>query len=454
MKPLLLLALIAAQDKPLTPEQLREEEAYTIGVQAYIYGYPVVEMYRTRYLRVYHSTSKLRTPINQFRHVPILLDHRHTDVVSPNNDTLYSAAWLDLAREPLILHLPDMKGRYHIFQLLDFYTNNAGSLGKRTTGTSAGDFALVGPAWKGTLPAGVKRVDCPTNAAWLIGRTLVDGPADLPAVHKLQEQYTLTPLSAWGKTNAPRLPEKKTDPPPYDLSEPLNFFAILNTALRENPPPKREAALMSLFGRIGVGPDQTFGPTLQDAAAVKGLQRALKVGNEMITGASKRLRSPVDGWLWPPKGVGNFGDDYLLRAETARTALASLSPEDAVYISGVQDAQGQAFSGKHRYVLRFEKGQLPPVDGFWSVTMYRMPERLLAANALGRYSIGDRTAGLRTEADGSLEILIQHESPGKDRESNWLPAPPGEFSLMMRAYVPRRTFLDRTWKLPPVKRID
>jgi hypothetical protein len=439
------------KERQLTAEQLHEEEAYSIGLQAYIYGYPIVEMYRTRYIRVWNPASKGRAPINHFRHAQQLVDHNYKDVVSPNNDTLYSSAWVDLSREPLILHLPDTRDRYHVFQLMDFYTNNVASVGKRTTGTKEGNFALVGPGWRGTLPEGIKRIDSPTNEGWLIGRTLVDGPKDLPAVRALQQEYTLTPLSAWRKSGRIKEPEEKPVPPPHEVSNPLSFFLFLNLALRANPPPAREAALMSLFGRINVGPDKTFQQERVDSATAKGLLRALRVGNEMIAAASDRLRVPVNGWLWPPAGIGTYGDNYLLRAEVARTALASLSPDDALYISGIVDDRGETLSGKHRYVLRFEKEKLPPVDGFWSITMYRLPQRLLVDNPLQRYSIGDRTEGLKQGTDGSLEIYIQKDSPGKEREPNWLPAPAGDFTLMLRTYVPRKPMLDGSWKLPPIK---
>jgi hypothetical protein len=438
---------------PLTAEQLREEEAYSIGVTAYVYGYPLVEMYRTRYQRVYNPTVKERTPINQFRHVKQLLDPSHTAVVSPNNDTLYSSAWLDLKSEPIILHVPDTRGRYYVFQVMDFYTNNIASIGKRTTSTKEGNFAFVGPGWKGTLPEGVQRLDSPTRAVWLLGRTLVDGPKDLPAVHALQKQYTLTPLRNWNKQKPDEPSVEKDAPPPFDLSNPLNYFQMLNHALHENPPPAREAALMSVFGRIGVGPDKVFRPKELDAATAKGLERAIKVGEQMIA-ASQQLRTRSDGWYWPLGGIGKYGDNYPLRAEVARTALASLSPEDAIYISGVADDRGELLDGQRRYVLRFEKGQLPPVEVFWSLTMYRLPQRLLVENPLKRYSIGDRTQGLRYNPDGSLELFIQHESPGKEKESNWLPAPPGEFNLILRTYVPKKALLDGTWKLPAIKRVD
>lgn len=444
---------------PLSAEQLREELAYTLGVQAYLYGYPVVEMYRARYNHAYRPDNKERTPLNRFRHNQRLLDHTFTAVVSPNNDTLYSSAWLDLAAEPLILGVPDTKGRYYSFQFMDFYTNTFAFVGKRVTGTREGAFAVVGPRWKGTLPEGLRRLDSPTSAVWLLGRTLVDGPEDLPAVQALQDRYTLTPLSSWGKKEGRPTPGRDGvgapgQTPPPDPTRPLHFFVILNASLRENPPPAREAALMSLFARVGVGPDQAFQPDKLDPATSRGLQRAMEIGQQLTRPRPGGSGSVVNGWSFPPKGVGNCGEDYLLRAVIARTLLAALPPEEAVYPTALVDGTGQALNGKHNYVLRLEKGQTPPVDGFWSITLYRLPERLFAANPLNRYAIGDRTRGLKYGADGALELFIQHDSPGKDREPNWLPAPQGDFCLTLRGFLPRKELQEGTWKVPPVKRSD
>jgi hypothetical protein len=440
--------------KPLSGEQLREEMAYTIGVQAYLYGDPVVAMYRTRYAQVSDPANKQRTPPNRFRHRRRLLDHTFTAVVSPNNDTLYSSAWLDLSRGPVVLRVPETGGRYYTFQLLDFYTNTFAFVGKRATGTTGGAFAVAGPGWKGPLPEGVRRVDSPTNAVWLLGRTAVNGEADLPAVHALQDRYTLTPLGGEGERGGAAVPDKAPVSPPSDPPDALAFFEALNAGLRENPPPAREAALMSLFARIGVGPGRTLRAGRRDPATEKGLRRAVEAGGQIVAANPDRAGPSVNGWYFPPRAVGNFGDDYLLRAVTARTLLAALPPEEVVYPTTSVDDQGRPLHGKHRYVLRMGKGQAPPVDAFWSVTAYRLPERLFAANPLGRYAIGDRTKGLRYGQDGSLELYVRHDSPGKDRESNWLPAPPGDFCLTLRGWLPRKELRDGSWKVPPVRRLE
>jgi hypothetical protein len=438
---------------PLSPEQLREEEAYSIGLQAYVYGFPVVEMYRLRYLSASSPTNPNRTPINQFRRRRELIDHTYTAVVSPNSDTLYSSAWLDLAPEPMILHVPDTKGRYYVFQFLDFYTNNFASIGTRTTGAKQGNFVVTGPKWNGSLPSGLKRISSPTNAALLVGRTLINGTQNLANVHRFQDDCTLTPLSAWGKDSA-SLPGPEEKWPPYDGSNPLKFFESLNAGLRENPPPARDGSLMSLFERISVGPDQTFAIEKLDPAVARGLRRALDVGKQMIANPPTRRGTEFNGWYFPAKHIGNFGDDFLFRAEVALKWIFALSPEEAVYFIGERDDHGAPLMGKQRYVLRFESGQMPPMDAFWSITMYRVPDRLLAGNSIRRYSISDRTPGLKLQSDGALEIYVQHEAPEKDKESNWLPAPAGEFNLILRVYLPRKEVLDGTWKVPAVKRFE
>jgi hypothetical protein len=437
---------------PLTLEQAREEQAYTIGVQATIYGYPLVEMYRVRPARVSDPANKNRAHLNQFSHGRRLRDPTDTQVVFPNNDTLYSSAFLDLAAEPVILHVPDTNGRYHVFQFMDFYTNNFAHVGKRTTGTKGSDVAVVGPGWKGTLSAGLRRIDSPTNAVWLLGRTLVDGKEDLPAVHALQDRYTLTALSAWGKKEQPAPADARSAPPAYDLSDPLKFFEILNAALSENLPPAREAALMSLFAQVGVGPGKGFTISELDPAVAKGLRRAIEKGRQIITAAPIPGPKPTEGWAAPLPHIGRFGDDFLYRAVVVQSLLAALCPEEAIYFQTYVDDQARRMNGQHRYVLRFEKGQLPPVEAFWSITLYRAPEGLLAANPIDRYSIGDRTKGLRYGPDGSLEITIQQESPGADKESNWLPTPKGEFYLGLRCFLPRQEITAGLWKPPSVKR--
>jgi hypothetical protein len=434
---------------PASPPPLREEEAYRLGVEAYIYGFPAVEMYRLRYNFAFNPVNQNRTPLNRFRHRRELIDHTYTAVVSPNSDTLYSAAWLDLAQEPMVLHVPKSAGRYYVFQFLDFYTNNFACIGTSTVGAKEGTFAIVGPKWKGSVD-NLQRIDAPTNAVLMIGRMLVDQKHDLADVHRFQDQCTLTSLATWCRKTQAALPLEKTWPA-FDRSSPLCFFEFLNLALTENPPPDRDTGLLSRLAVIGVGPGRGFDIAKLDRPTRNGLLKAVEAGKQVVA-ADPAGGTHVRGWYLPAKEIGDFGADYLFRAKVAARWIFALVPQEAVYVIGEKDDQAQTLVGKNRYLLRFEKGQLPPANAFWSITMYRMPDRLLASNPIKRYTISDRTPGLKFGSDGSLEIHIQHATPDPDRASNWLPSPAGEFNLILRVYLPKEA-PDATWKFPALKRV-
>ncbi len=439
-------------EKYLAQFEARENEAFVIGVQAYIYGKPVVEMVKTRFAMALNPESPEYTPLNHFRHFRRLIGPDFTAVVTPNNDTLYSIAWLDLTREPVILHVPDTAGRYYTMQMMDFYTNNFAYVGKRVTGTAEGDFAIVGPGFRKDLPSGMHKIEAPTPYVWIIGRTLVNGEKDLPAVHAIQDQYVLTPLSRRGKTGAAARDAFTPKLPRYDDSRPLAFFRMMNAGIRQNPPPSNEAVWMHLFDRINVGPSQEFVIDQLDLATASGLRRAITVGQQIVMAKSADLGTKVNGWDMLPPNTGNYGQAYTLRAAIAQKGLGANSPEEAYYPMANIDGQGRSLDGTNRYVLRFEKGRQPPVDAFWSLTLYRLPEYSLVANPIDRYSIGDRTKGLQFGRDGSLEIYLQHEATDKDRQSNWLPAPKGPFYVVLRMYMPKEQVLDGTYKVPPIKR--
>jgi hypothetical protein len=435
---------------PARSAVLREEEAYRLGVEAYVYGFPAVEMYRLRYNFAFNPVNQNRTPLNRFRHRRELIDHTYTAVVSPNSDTLYSAAWLDLAREPMVFKVPESAGRYYVFQFLDFYTNNFVCIGTRTGGPKTGTFAIVGPNWKGSLE-GLQRIDAPTNAVLMIGRMLVDQKHDLADVHHFQDQCILTSLETWRQNGHAAVRVERTWPS-FDPSKPLRFFEFLNIALTENPPPDRDSALLGRFVPIGIGPDRRFEIDKLDPATRKGLLRAIESGKQLVA-AQPAAGTYVRGWYLPAKQIGEFGHDYLFRAQVAARWIFALVPQEAVYVIGEKDDQGQALVGSNHYRLRIEKGQLPPTNAFWSITMYRMPDRLLASNPIKRYSISDRTPGLQFGSDGSLEIHIQHDAPDKSKLSNWLPSPSGEFNLILRAYLPPKEIGEGTWKVPALKRV-
>jgi hypothetical protein len=355
-------------------ELVTADEAEKIAVDAYIYGYPLVLMDVTK--KVSTNVPKAegeKAPVNQICHLRAFPDYTFTDVVSPNADTLYSIAWLDLASEPIVLSVPDVGKRYYLMPLLDAWTNVFASPGTRTTGNRRGDFAVVGPGWKGNLPAGIQEIKSPTKMVWLLGRTQTDGQDDYANVHGIQDHYVLTPLSAWGKLYTPpaNMPvETGIDmrTPPADQvarMDAATFFARLNVLMKENPPAAADENALKRFAAIGVEPGIPFDLTSQDSAVAKGLERGVRTAQAKITAeAGKPHGKIVNGWQ-VMSNTGSYGTNYPWRAVVALIGLGANLPEDALYPRATTDVAGQPLTGEHRYVVRFPKGQLPPVGAFW-----------------------------------------------------------------------------------------
>jgi len=435
-------------------------EASEIAVKAYVFGYPLVLMDVTR--RVMTAVPKAvahKAPVNQFLHIREFPDDTMTDVVSPNADTLYSTAWLDLTKEPIILSVPDTGKRYYLMEMLDAWTNVFASPGTRTTGNGRGDFAIVGPQWKGKAPADVKEIKSPTNIAWLIGRTQTNSKEDYAAVRAIQDQYKLTPLSAWGKVykppdNAPVAAGIDVKTPPDEQVAKMDaatFFGRLNTLMKDNPPADAEASALNNFTAIGVAPGTPFDLKSLDQAVAKSVEGSVKSAQtKIIAEAKKPHGKKVNGWD-VMTNLGRYGTDYLFRSVVALVGLGANLPEDAIYPRVTEDTDGQPLNGANRYLVHFPKGQLPPVNAFWSLSMYNS-KQFFAQNPINRYAIGDRDK-LKFNDDGSLTINIQHESPGKEKESNWLPAPKDSFNVFMRLYWPKKEILDGAWKAPGVERV-
>jgi hypothetical protein len=415
-----------------------------VARDAYVFSFPLYESYRIRYLAQCSPFNPHRTLRNAFHHRRTLADAGSRAVTAPNADTLYSSSFLDLSRGPLILHVPEVSDRYYSLAFMDFYTNNFAYVGTRTTGSHAGQYLIAGPGWTGSPPTGTPMIRSPTDAVWLLGRFQVSGKEDLPQVHREQDGLALSPLSG-AAAALPRCSE-----PPGQPDNPFTYFAIVDDALTENPPPARDAAIMARIAAIDVGPGKRFQPSRFDDAARQALHAGVAAAREQIAATNIHGRI-VNGWVYPPPGVGNFGTDYLLRAAVALKGLAALSASEATYLHYA----GEKLVGNARYRLHFAAGNQPPADAFWSLSAYEiMPDtrRFFAANPIDRYSIGDKTPGLKRNSDGSLDILIQHVSPGPGRESNWLPAPAGPFALSLRAYLPRPALLDGSYAPPPVAR--
>ncbi len=434
----LALALLHGQQ---APPDLREA-----GEQAYLFAYPLVLVEATR-----RATPG---PSNNFTHLPQFPDDKFRLVVLPNTDTLYSSAPLDLSKEPVLLHVPDTHGRYYVMQVMDAWTETVSAPGKRTTGTGEGWFAIVGPGWTGELPERARRIDCPTNMAWLIGRTQTDTAADYSNVHALQRQYLLMPLSqypAGPKTapsaSVPPAPSRPPVPPPQTVAamSTAEFFTFFTRLLADNPPHAADAAMVKQLAALGVEAGKPLSADRLGPAFEQGVTRA----KEMLESLVQRQGTPgtvgKTGWS-ALRSVDRYGTNYAARAVVARIGLGVAPPEDAVYLACAQDATGAPLDGARTYVMHFEKAQWPPVRAFWSVTMYDQAG-YFTANPLNRYAIGDRDR-LKYNADGSLDVYVQHESPGPERESNWLPAPAERFNLTLRLYWPTESVLNGEW-IPP-----
>jgi hypothetical protein len=436
--------------------QARGTDAYTIGVQAYIYGLAPVIMQRTEMASTM-TPGPGHAPINQFGHIGRLATPDDNLIVTPNSDTIYSQAWLELGDGPIILHVPDMQGRYYLMQMLDAYTNSFAGVGRRTTGTGEGDFVIAGPGWNGTAPAGMNVINSPTNTVWIIGRILVSGPGDLANATSLQEQLKLTPLSQYENPSSPPGPENLSDfkkfTPSANVSGNLTFFEELRVALKNNPPPAGEAALMAVFDRIGLRNNGSPYGSGVDPAVSEGLTHALKDGDNIIKSAwTSKSGKVINGWSLA-LDIGTYGYDYLTRAVVAEGGLGANIPQEAVYPKAQTDSNGDTLNGAHKYIIHFALGNTPPTDAFWSLTPYNATTFMLVPNPIDRYSLGDHKPGLQYNSDGSLDIYVQHDMPAGE-ESNWLPVPDGDFYLVLRMYQPKPEVLDGTYQIPPVTRVS
>ena len=437
-------------------------EDFWLATDAYVFGYPLVTMEMTRrVLTNVAAPEGTKAPMGQLIKLRQYPDASFRDVTAPNADTLYTTAFLDVGKEPWVFSTPDMQGRYFLMPMLDGWTTVFQVPGKRTTGTGAQAYAITGPGWKGSLPAGVKEYKSPTNIVWLLGRIYCTGtPEDYAAVHKLQDECKLVPLSAYGKPYTP--PAGKVDPSidmktavreQVNRMDAVSYFTLLSQLMKINPPAAEDAPQLARFARIGIVPGQDFDPSKLKADFAKRVPE-VAVDRIMLQFKINKAIKDENGWAFTTK-TGIYGTDYLMRALVTAIGLGANRPQDAVYPTSKVDAEGHKYSGANKYVVRFPKGHLPPVEGFWSLTMYN-GQYFFVNNPLNRYSISPRQ-DLQTNPDGSTDLYIQADSPGKDRESNWLPAPPGDFILMLRMYWPTETdpsIINGTWTIPAAKKVS
>ena len=435
---------------------LTPDEAKSISEEAYIFGYPLVIMGITlERLSNVSQAGELHAPMNQFAHLPAFPDMDFKEVVRPNNDTLYSSAVLDLSQEPIILHVSDTQDRYYLLPMLDAWSNVFASPGKRTTGTESNDFAITGPFWEGTLPEGVTEIKSPTELAWIIGRTQTNGVEDYDFVHSIQQGYTLTPLSSFGEPYAPpqNVPVDSTIDmtiPPVEKVDQLDadsFFNRMSMLMKSNPSAPEDADMLVEFEKIGLIPGQEFNSSDLDPEVLSAIESGAISGRQKIESNIPNIGTIENGWL-KSLDMGSYGTDYLLRATVGLVGLGANVAEDAIYPAIYQDSDDNMLNGANNYTIHFPEGQTPPVNAFWSVTMYGK-DNFLVENPIDRYTIGDRSELVYND-DGSLDIYLQHEAPDGN-ESNWLPAPDDDFNLLMRLYWPSQEIIDGTWEMPDVE---
>jgi hypothetical protein len=461
-----LVGAARAAPEPQQDPAAKEKAALEAAVDGYVYGYPLVTMEMTR--RVMTNVAKpegTRAPMGQLVRMREYPTAAFRDVTAPNADTLYTTAWVDVSKEPWILSIPDMKGRYFLFPMLSGWTDVFQVPGKRTTGTKAQTYAITGPGWKGTLPKGVVEYRSPTAMVWILGRIYCTGtPQDYQEVHALQDKVTLVPLGAYGTKYTPpagavdaTLDMKKAVRDQVDALDAKAYFGLLASLMKANPPAAADAPMVATLAKIGVVPGQDFDATKLDPAVAKGMEGAPKIAQGKIMGWFKEGIAAGDatlknGWLTTTK-TGAYGTNYIQRALVTAIGLGANLPQDAVYPTSAADAEGKPYEGTSRYVMHFDKGMLPPVNGFWSLTMYD-GNYFLVPNKLNRYTLSQRNK-LKVNKDGSVDLYLQKDSPGKDKESNWLPAPEGRFIPMMRLYWPKEkppSIIDGTWMPPAVKK--
>jgi hypothetical protein len=441
----------------------KADEIYAVAKDAYFYAYPIVSMDMTmrQATNVPDAASiNMRAPLNQFAHARSYPKADEKDVVRFNFDTLYSFAWLDLSQEPMILSVPDTQGRYYLLPMLDMWTDVFSVVGSRTTGTKAGTYAIVPTGWSGTLPTGVIPIVAPTPTLWILGRTQTNGPSDYANVHKIQDSYKLIPLLQWGKdytppTNVPTDPAVDNTTPPLIQVNKLDGIAMLTRLadlMAKHPPhPNDYPILFRLQKFFGIEPGKPFDAQSLDSETIEMINRAAKDALAEMPVAMRKAGAFINGWNIGTENMGTYGTSYKRRAFVALGGLGCNLPEDAVYPTAFVDGEGNPLSGANKYILHFEQGQTPPANAFWSITMYDK-EGFQVPNPIDRFAIGDRD-NLTFNADGSLDIYVQAESPGKNKESNWLPAPTGPFEPTMRLYSPRPEVLDLTWAPPPFKKV-
>jgi hypothetical protein len=466
IKTALALALGVLVNPVLSPpaqsqNAITEQDAQSIATDAYVYLYSLVTMDVTRRQLTNHAPGPgvFGGPMNMFVNVEAFPSADFKAVVRPNFDTLYSSAYLDLTKEPVVVSAPDTNGRYYLLPMLDMWSDVFASPGSRTTGTQAGNFLVTPKGWNGTVPAGLNQIEAPTPYVWIIGRTKTDGPPDYDAVHKIQAGYKITPLSDWGKP--PKPVEVKLDPtvdmktPPkvqVDTMTGNQYFTYAAELMKLQPPHVTDQPIIAQMKRIGLEPGKSFDISKVEPVVKKALEDAPEAARKLMEWKVASIARVANHWSMNTDTMGVYGNYYLKRAIVAQLGLGANLPEDAIYPLNLADENGIPLDGANKYGIHFDKGATPPVNAFWSLTLYD-PEGFQVANSLGRFAVSSWMP-FKYNPDGSLDLYFQNESPRADREANWLPAPKGQFNLTMRLYGPKSDALTGRWNPPPIARIQ
>ncbi|MFZ2012250.1 MAG: DUF1254 domain-containing protein [Nocardioides sp.] len=421
--------------------------------EAYTYLYPLVTMKMTRrqMCNLPAGQKPAYGPANTFSHVRQFPPAEFRVVVRPNFDTLYSSAWLDLSRGPVRIDVPDSGERYYMLPMLDMWTDVFANPGKRTTGTGVQTILVVPSGYDGPVPEGATTIVAPTPRVWVIGRTQTDGPADYDAVRAFQDGLTITELGE---------PVGQVVDPDRDMTtEPLRlvnamsaveFLTLGAELMKEHAPHHSDSSQVSRMAGLGLAPGHDFDASRLSASELEEVEAGGAEARQVLAASLSRMGRVSHGWVIPADTMGVYGNYYLKRALVTQVGLGANPAEDAVYPVLLSDADGQPASGDHDYVMHFEADRLPPVSAFWSITMYHA-EGFQVGNEIDRFAIGDRDE-LTFNADGSLDVYLQHANPGPGKVSNWLPAPEGPLGITMRLYAPKAAALDGTWTPPPVRR--
>jgi len=451
-KPRVLILALAAV---LTLTAVYSLKVIKQGTDAYVFGYPLVLMELTR------QAIEPGIGANNLSHMRVFPDHNFRQVVRPNDDTLYSMAWFDLTKEPMVISTP-ASDRYYVLPFMDAWTNVFATVGTNTTGNEPGHFVLVGPNWQGELPTGIKKIQSPTNMVWMIGRVQTNGKDDIPNVAAFQDQIAITPASLWPsrKANATMtvnsFDDSKSQGNPkaeIDALSATEFFNMLSQLMAQQPASEQDLAAVENLAQIGVVPGETFDMDAMNSLQKLLIKQAVSIANsklhEAITTQSASPRE--NGWIMWRDTIGQPGTNYKVRAGVALAGLGALPISEAAYASTAIDEHKQVLMGDKQYKMHFPAGQMPPAKAFWSLTMYDV-DGFMVETSINRYLLGDRDA-LAYNQDGSLDLYIQNSQP-QNGQSNWLPAPKDQFTLLLRMYSLDTPFYDGSWKIPAIERIN